>query len=116
MNATIEAILDAAARPCPNIRAIKHCRHKVTGETHSPFGMPFNFNPDDYEGVLVGYAFESKDGTTFGMRAPSEQVLRDRWSKAEADKRCSFQIELEHMSESRLASQAEYWLKQPAVA
>ena len=109
---TITAIVAAARRPMDEAVEVKMMRHKVTRKTCSIFGMPFNYNPDDYEMFTAGWAWMDKNGTTYGTRAATREALvaaavanRDR-NDAE------FRATLEAMSDEEVQAQAEYWTKE----
>lgn len=96
--------------PCPDIVESVMCQHKQTGKQYSPFGMPFNFNPNDYQHVSVGFVFRSKDGTTYGSRHATKEAAQAKHDLWESEKAADFRKELEKMSDDALQSQADYWL------
>lgn len=109
----IDAIVAASRKPLPEIRESFHLRHKVTGKTHSPFGMPFNFKAVDYEDISVGFAYVDANGTTYGTRAKTREELVERFEKHQDAQAKEFRAALEQqMNDAQLEEQAKYWLKQ----
>lgn len=107
----INAILDAAARPCPEI--VESVQLLCSdGQYRHAMGIPHGVSVvKPYETRIAGYVYRDRNGTTFGVRAKTRQELLDRHDSYEAKNRETFRLELEKMPAKRLEAQADYWLK-----
>ena len=110
----IAAILDAAARPCPQIVEVPGLRHKATGKVCGIHGLPFNFQRNDYESISLGFAYrDGTNGTTYGTRAKTQQELIEQHEARERTNRAQFAAVLAEATDEQVLSQASYWI--PAI-
>jgi hypothetical protein len=108
-NETIEKILKVARKPVPQIKE-KYELKGTDGKWRSAFGFPDGVKSTG-ERRLIGYVFQSSDGTTFGERAKSKQELIDRWNKKEDKTEEEFRADLLNRTDKNLQEAADYWLK-----
>ena len=108
--ALIDRIVDAARRPLPEIRTIYEMKG-TDGKWYVHAQFPSGVKSAGERGV-AGYAFVGPDGATVGVRAKSEQELRDRWKETETGRSGEFRGELEKMDPEALRRQADYWLEE----
>lgn len=107
----INAILDAAKRPMPEIAESSQLLC-TDGEWRNCMGIPHGVQAvKPYQSRVVGYVWRDKNGTTYGTRAASPDELRARHAASEAGKRAEFLTHLEKATDKELQSQASYWLK-----
>jgi hypothetical protein len=109
-------MLEASRKPCPDVVPAIRMQHKVTGQRHSIFGMPFGFKSDDYTSVTVGYVFRDKNGTTYGTACSTPEECYTRHAEWENHKADDFRKELESMTDERFQAQVNYWLKETVNA
>jgi hypothetical protein len=108
-NDVIEKILDAMAKPMPEIAGIMQCKG-TDGKWYGAGGFPHGVAATQ-EWKIVGYAWRAPDGTTYGTRAPSQDELIERWNNASRvarDKTCAA---LQSESNGRLQEQWAFWMK-----
>ena len=109
----IGAILRAAKQPTPQIAPIKEWLGE-NGQWYRPLARPFNLKMTDQHRI-IGYAFVSTDGTTYGTMGLSVIDMENRWSALQEKRMADFRAELEAMDDERIQSQADYWLKHPII-
>ena len=109
-NETIDAILAAARKPCPEIVPVIRYHNVKTGHTCGMLGFPVNANHDDYERVDAGYCFADKNGTRYGKPEATAEALRQRHEDDQDREMADFRANLESSDEERLAEQAGYWI------
>lgn len=105
----IKTCLAKARKPCPAIVESFMMENIHTGKRHSLFGMPFNFRSEDYKKVVLGFVFQSANGTTYGLCQPTAEILRARFEAGQDEQMKEFRQQLEDMDDSRLESQFRYW-------
>ena len=106
----IEAVANAARRPCPKIAERYNYRDRETGKEYGPLAVPFGFDRSRLDRVSVGFAYTDANGSAFGTRYPSREAAIAAHEQREARNAENFRRELAGMDNARLESQAEYWL------
>ena len=106
--ARIRAIV-AECSLCPQIIEINRYRHRPTGKAYSPMGMPLGIRREDCDLERAGFAYLSREGTTFGQIAQTEQELIDRWAARNEREDRELTQAMEARTDDDLASALEYW-------
>lgn len=105
---TIEAILRAARRREDAVVArVEHLC--ADGKWRGVFGMPQGMATTGE--TRVYYVLQAADGTTYGDRGATADVVRERQRAFAARQEAEFRAALEAMPDERVASQAACWLK-----
>src|SRR4051812_1887526 len=105
----IDQVLAAARRPMPETRELFELSGS-DGKWYRPEGFPFGVNWTG-EKRSVGFAYLSREGTTYGVRGKSREELEQRHNAAQDREAASFRAILEDADDVAFASQVSYWLK-----
>jgi hypothetical protein len=108
----INAIIEAAREPVPEIRPIIQIEH--AGERQQiAGGIPFGTTTTTNQQV-VGYAFANPQGYLYGRIEQSCDDLAKRHNQEEAEEMDKLRTQLEQLNDAELQLQADLWLNHGA--
>src|SRR5262245_3782913 len=106
----IERIVEAARKQ--PLKVVESAEWLATnGKWYKPQGVPWGVQLTD-EKRVVGYAYQTPEGTTVGTRYPTREAAEEAQRKRLDATDAEFRQALQEMTPEEIQRQADYWLKE----